>query len=52
MNRLLDANELRIWSRKHAGLRVWHAYDPVTGQHRRFASEADLRDWIDRRYYE
>jgi hypothetical protein len=31
---------------------VWRVYDPVTQQNQRFYSEAELRTWLEGRYYE
>jgi hypothetical protein len=51
--RFLTANqELRVWQRTRNGRQVWFAYDPITDQRRQFFAEADLRLWLDTRYYE
>jgi hypothetical protein len=51
--RFLTADrQLRIWQRTRRGRQVWFAYDPITDQTRQFFSEADVRLWLDTRYYE
>jgi hypothetical protein len=52
MKFLTGSNELRIWQRNQNGQSVWFAHDPVTNRTRSFASEQDVRHWLDRRYYE
>ncbi|HSM83580.1 MAG TPA: hypothetical protein VLS96_17975 [Nodosilinea sp.] len=44
--------EPRIWQRTRNGNPTWFAHDPVTNRTRQFASEQDVRLWLDRRYYE
>lgn len=49
---IVGRNELRVWQTSdHFGNQRWHAYDPVTGRHTTVNSEAELRAWIERRYY-
>jgi hypothetical protein len=49
---LITSNELQIWQTyDRFGKNWWHAYDPVTGQHTSVDSEAELRAWIEKRYY-
>jgi hypothetical protein len=47
-----SGNELQVWrTRDRRGTTLWHVYDPVTGANREFGSEADVRVWIEDRYY-
>jgi hypothetical protein len=52
MKFLTQGNELRIWQRTRNGRPTWFAYDPVTNRTRSFYAEADLRHWLDQRYYD
>jgi hypothetical protein len=48
----LGGNELQIWQTyDRFGNNWWHAYDPVTGCRTRVQSEAEMRAWIENRYY-
>lgn len=48
----VGGNQLRIWQTyDRAGNNWWHAYDPVTGRHTSVDSEAEMRSWIEQRYY-
>lgn len=50
---LTAGNELRIWQGyDRFGNEVWHAYDPGTDKHTCVDSEAKLRVWIEKRYYQ
>lgn len=50
--KFIGSNELRVWqSYDRFGNNWWHAYDPVTGRHTSVNSEAELRVWIETRYY-
>lgn len=45
--------ELRVWKAANpAGQLVWKIYDPVTQIRNEFASELDLRIWLEERYYQ
>jgi hypothetical protein len=47
------SNELRVWQGyDRLGNEVWHAFDPVTGKHTSLDSEAEMRDWLEKRYYQ
>lgn len=47
-----DMNELQIWqSSDDSGNTWWNAYDPVTDHRTSVDSEAEMRAWIERRYY-
>lgn len=48
---LTDSQQVRVWTKITPNGTQWNAYDPATG--RRFSgySEADLRTWLERRYY-
>ncbi|MBD0334114.1 MAG: hypothetical protein ICV62_01365 [Cyanobacteria bacterium Co-bin13] len=52
VNFLTSGNDLRIWTRQRNGHLIWHVYDPMTEQRQQFSSEADLRSWLETRYYE
>ena len=48
----IGSHDLRIWqSCDRFGKNWWHVYDPVTGKHTSVDSESQLREWIERRYY-
>jgi len=45
--------ELRVWTTTDAtGQLVWKVHDPVTQARMEFASEQDLRIWLEERYYQ
>lgn len=45
--------ELRVWqTRDRRGQISWNAYDPKSGQSVRLASEAEMKMWIEQRYYQ
>ncbi|HEY9622834.1 MAG TPA: hypothetical protein V6C78_20925 [Crinalium sp.] len=47
-----NTSEPRIWQRRdRSGQLIWHVYDPTTNQSSRFTSEAEVRAWLDQRYY-
>jgi hypothetical protein len=52
VNFLTQGNDLRIWTRQRNGHLVWHVYDPMTERRQQFSSEADLREWLETRYYQ
>ena len=56
MHQLTHSHEPRIWtSTIKTGPNVsqtrWHIYDPMTQQRATLASEAEVRTWLDTRYY-
>lgn len=47
------ASELKVWqSRDRKGHTWWNAYDPTTGNSISLDSEAEMRMWIEERYYQ
>lgn len=49
---ILGSNELQIWETcDDSGNSLWHAYDPVTERYTSVNSEAEIRAWIEQRYY-
>ena len=47
------ASELKVWqSSDRAGHKWWNAYDPTTGNSISLDSEAEMRMWIEERYYQ
>jgi hypothetical protein len=50
--RIANGDEPRIWQKRDRnGQLVWHVYDPATSRASQFASEAEVRSWLDQRYY-
>jgi hypothetical protein len=50
---LTTVNELKIDSLKsRSGSCYWAIHDPILGRRVFFDSEAEVREWLDRRYYE
>lgn len=49
---LTDSDQIRLWTKITPSGTQWYAYDPKT--QRRFAghSEAELRAWLEGRYYQ
>ncbi len=46
------STEPRIWTRTdHLGQTWWYARDPITDQRLTQASEAEVRVWLESRYY-
>lgn len=44
--------ELQVWQTcDRQGNTWWHAYDPATGKSIRLPDEAEMRIWIEQRYY-
>ncbi len=41
-----------LQKRDRQGQSYFQVYDPVSQSHHRFATEADLRTWLDQRYYQ
>lgn len=52
VSKLSASHEPRIRLRyTPAGRESWHVYDPATGKANVFMSEADVRVWLEERYY-
>ncbi|HEY9738675.1 MAG TPA: hypothetical protein V6D06_20420 [Trichocoleus sp.] len=49
---LTNGSSLRVWTRQRNGHMIWHVYDPMTERRQQFSSEAELRSWLENRYYE
>ena len=49
---LTDSDQVRLWTKITPSGTQWYAYDPKT--QRRFSghSEAELRTWLEERYYQ
>ncbi|MGF1495479.1 MAG: hypothetical protein ACFB8W_01460 [Elainellaceae cyanobacterium] len=44
--------DLQIWhTQRRDGTFIWHVYDPFDDQRLQFASESEVRQWLDERYY-
>lgn len=49
---IVNGEEPRIWTKTDdAGNLWWCIYDPTTGARGIFGSEAEVRSWLDGRYY-
>ncbi|MGL4618325.1 hypothetical protein [Chroococcidiopsis sp.] len=49
---LFQSNELQVKQRRdRQGNTWWQAFDPTTNQSTSFGSEAEMRSWIEQRYY-
>ncbi|MFP4008755.1 MAG: hypothetical protein ACLFV6_12225 [Spirulinaceae cyanobacterium] len=49
---LVLTQEPKIWlKRDREGLMYWEAFDPVNQTRDYFATEADVRVWLEQRYY-
>jgi hypothetical protein len=47
-----DNSEPRVWQIRDRNDQVWwNAYDPVSGSTLAYASEAEVRIWLEQRYY-
>lgn len=45
-------DDVQVWQKKDRhGRYYWQAYDPMTERRVSFASEAEMRIWIEHRYY-
>ncbi|MBD1997602.1 hypothetical protein H6G00_13360 [Leptolyngbya sp. FACHB-541] len=56
-NRIVESiiaiNELKIYPlTSRSGIGYWVIYDPLLARRVFFNSEAEVREWLDRRYYE
>lgn len=50
---LTNDNALQVWqTTDRFGNTWWNAYDPATGRSTSLASEAEMRVWIEERYYQ
>ena len=50
---LTNNNELQIWqTTDQLGNTWWNGYDPATGRFTSLATEAEMRIWIEERYYQ
>ncbi len=50
--RLVQENEPRVWQKRDRfGQTYWYGYDPVTGSSVCRSSEAEMRIWLEERYY-
>ncbi|PIG92465.1 hypothetical protein [Gloeocapsopsis sp. IPPAS B-1203] len=49
---LTSRDRLQVWQKKDRyGRSYWQAYDPVSDSKISLASEAEMRVWIEQRYY-
>ncbi|WP_236738926.1 hypothetical protein [Chroogloeocystis siderophila] len=49
---LTSRNDVQVWQKKDRhGRSYWQAYDPLTDKKISLASEAEMRIWIEQRYY-
>lgn len=49
---LIRGNELQVKQRRdRQGNTWWQAFDPTTDESASFGSEAEMRSWIEQRYY-
>lgn len=47
-----SSNEPQIWLKTDRyGSTSWYAYDPVSGHSVSRGSEAEMREWLEQRYY-
>ncbi|HIK55559.1 MAG TPA: hypothetical protein IGS37_10410 [Synechococcales cyanobacterium M55_K2018_004] len=45
-------SEPRVWQTcDRQGHTIWHLYDPATQGKTQFGSEAEVRAWLEQRYY-
>jgi hypothetical protein len=45
-------SEVRVWkTQTHTGEDLWHVYEPHCEQSVTFSSEAEVRVWLEQRYY-
>jgi hypothetical protein len=50
---IIAVNELKIYSLKsRSGSAYWALHDQISGRRVFFASEQEVRAWLDRRYYQ
>ena len=48
-----DINELQVWQTSdRLGNTRWNAYEPTTGRFTSLATDAEMRAWIEERYYQ
>lgn len=49
---LTKGNELQVWQTSdRLGNTWWNAYDPANGRSTSHATDAEIRVWIEKRYY-
>jgi hypothetical protein len=49
---MTSSNDVKVWkTRDRHGNEYWNAYDPITDAARQFSSEAEVRVWLEDRYY-
>jgi hypothetical protein len=51
INFLDSQNELKIWQKRDRGSVYWKVYNPKNGQSACFASENEVRIWIEQQLY-
>lgn len=52
-NSLITDSEPKAWQiRDRSGATYWRVYDPATNQAHAFSSEAEVRMWLEQRYYQ
>jgi hypothetical protein len=46
--------DVRVWQQcdRHGRHSGWHGYDPLTGEYVAYGTEAEIRSWIEQRYYD
>jgi len=50
---LITDSEPKAWQvRDHSGATYWRVYDPATNRAHAFSSEAEVRMWLEQRYYQ
>lgn len=50
---ITSSKELQVWkTTDRHGHTYWHAYDPTTERSISLGSEAEMRMWIEQRYYQ
>jgi hypothetical protein len=50
---ITNSKELQVWkTTDRHGHTYWHAYDPTTERSISVDSEAEMRSWIEQRYYQ
>lgn len=51
-NSLITDSEPKAWQiRDRSGATYWRVYDPVSNQTQAFSGEAEVRMWLEQRYY-
>jgi hypothetical protein len=52
MDQFIHSNEPQITLKRHADREYWHVYDPTTQKATTLTTEADVRVWLEQRYYQ